>query len=109
MTTIYRPAPIKSVEQAEALDGKVVFLMSLRRTGEVYASCLHEDMTPGSWPERLEKPRRWDWTALVPIEAVEETARDISPEVGAYGPDDEIPEHYLGPARSRYVTPWEEA
>ena len=77
---------------------------------------------PDYWPVERCSCSRWEsegedrydpdmvgWTALVPIEAEKETARDISPEVGAYGSDDEIPEHYLGPPRTRYVTPWEEA
>lgn len=96
MTTLYRPVLIESAEQAAALPGKAVILVALKRTGEVHASHLHEDLTPDYWPDRLEEPRRWDWTALVPVEAEEEWGERAIAEG-----------EFISVAR--YVTPWEEA
>ena len=116
MTTIYVPRLIESAEQAEALPIGTVSTdfdsqgqprqASIRVRGGWY--CTGEVEADGSPWLAPHDVMAGDY-ALVPIEAEEETVRDISPEVGAYGPDDEIPEHYLGPPRTRYVTPWEEA
>ena len=107
MTTLYRPVLIESAEQAEALPVGTVgheppHLYAYIKKARNYWRGTGDDAA-------LTDYEMLPFTALVPIEAEEETVRDISPEVGAYGPDDEIPEHYLGPPRTRYVTPWEEA
>ena len=102
MTILYKPVKIETAEQAEALpEGSLV--RDVRsgfdyRARHALGGYLQADLDAGV-----------DVEALVHIEAEEEKVRDISPEVGAYGPDDEIPEHYLGPPRTRYTTPWEEA
>src|SRR5699024_504903 len=119
MTTIYVRHDVTTIAEVNAL----ALDEDQRENGAIV---LYEGSTcywSINWATRNEIPGRWydnsrdglqlvdgdEVAVLVPVEAEKETARDISPEVGAYGSDDEIPEHYLGPPRSRYVTPWEEA
>ena len=86
MTTLYRPVLIETAEQAEALPEGAI--------------ATHDE----HWPVVRCTPNRWEssardmehaelvgWTALVPIEAVEE---HVAPDAITY---------------TRYVTAWEEA
>ena len=99
MTTLYRPALIESAEQAEALPEGTI--------------ATHDE----HWPAVRCTPNRWEssardmkhadmvgWTALVPIEAEEET-REHPTRV------EERPESaYLQPVQQvRYKTRWETA
>ena len=86
MTALYRPVLIETAEQAEALPEGAI--------------ATHDE----HWPVVRCTPNRWEssacdmehaelvgWTALVPIEAVEE---HVAPDAITY---------------TRYVTAWEEA
>ena len=94
MTTLYHTVLIESAEQAEALpDGAVLI-----REGH-FAFQKYKGRFVSADPHDLPVGAAWEvigWTALVPIEAVEEMDTD----------------YYMGgdgsPMR-RYVTPWEEA
>ena len=100
MTTLYRPVLIESAEQAEALP--------------VGTTVTHPDYWPrekgnlqGSWEgpgDAMRNAEMVGWTALVPIEAEEET-REHPTRV------EERPESaYLQPVRQvRYKTRWETA
>ena len=107
---LYRPVLIETAEQAEALPGKAVILVALKRTGEVHASHLHGDLTPDYWPNRLEEPRRWDWTALVPVEAEEEVmpASRIAGRLTESGVEFTPDTGKVATWQRRYVTPWTE-
>lgn len=108
MTALYRPVLIESAEQAEALPlGTMAYLGEgatrhvahklqedcwIRTDmGDLYSPAQDDCMCPGIFPDT--------WTALVPIEAEEETHLHI----------------VRGAARTttadltRYVTPWGEA
>ena len=90
MTTLYKPVLIESAEQAEALP--------------VGTTVTHPDYWPrekanllGSWEgpgDAMQNVDMVGWTALVPIEAEEETLWSGS-------------RHLY--TQTRYVTPWEEA
>lgn len=106
MTTLYRPVLIESVEQAEALPPGTIAIPSDHRK-----DCADEQAGPSSPSVRLRcyEPgytwhSDWDgahngddlvgWTALVPIEAAEQTSdrrRLCDPEPDIF---------------TRYVTPW---
>ena len=107
MTTLYRPVLIESAEQAETLpEGTIMFLpagpyvWTARGPGgeflDHYGRPWHFENTQDDEP----------FTALVPIEAEEETREhprrhEKAPRAG---------EAYLRPATmTRLVTPWEEA
>ena len=95
MTTLFKPVLIESAEQAEALPvGTVV--KRARGSGIPEVAIKYDDDVDGeSWLGTLD--RYWSdhmmvgWTALVPVEAVEE---HVAPDAITY---------------SRYVTAWEEA
>ena len=99
MTVLYMPVRIESVEQAEALPIGTI----IECTGGVLVGVApHRKVEPGEWfggtgrrlstELHIETSNDWacEWTALVPIEAEEETA----------------PAPFSH--RTRFVTPWEE-
>ena len=104
MTALYRSVLIESAEQAEQLpDGAVLI-----REGH-FAFQKHAGRFVSADPHDLPVAHAWEvvgWTALVPIEAEEETREhprrhEKAPRAG---------EAYLRPATmTRLVTPWEEA
>lgn len=98
MTTLYKPVLIESSEQAEALDAGTLLIHD--RYAPLFVV---EDEDGKTLSLRRGSPSYMDvrnavgWTALVPIEAEEETCSvqtrgQISPEW-----------------RTRYFTPWEDA
>ena len=96
MTTLYRPVPIETTEQAEALPIGTVTLPPARHSGRAVATVKCDD---GLWRETGEEQsftdsEMLDEIALVPIEAEEGTD---TVQTGA--------EHSY--TRTRYVTPWE--
>ena len=95
MTSLYHTVLIESAEQAEALpDGAVLI-----REGH-FAFQKYKGRFVSADPHDLPVGAAWEvigWSALVPIEAEEET--------GAKG-DGMDEDFYL---THRYVTPWEEA
>lgn len=96
MTLIYVPRLIESAEQAEALpEGTVV------RWEDVVGVVL-DDCEVQVFGEDAERPVETlvGWTALVPIEAEEETHGYIK--YGRFGGEDSTG------TRTRLVTPWEE-
>ena len=103
MTTLYRPVRIESAEQAEALPvGTIAHTGMPRRPVHVAVRIERRDGDPRAWMEsmgvNLHSHRAMPgWTALVPIEAEEETR--IS----------ETRSRWRGFKESRLVTPWEEA
>lgn len=119
MTTLYRPVLIESAAQAEAFPVGTV-ARSHGSDGEPTHACLR--MANGWWctdetnddgtPFLVPHAGMVRDTALVPIEAEEETARPMKHPASclSFGPDDELPEWLFdGPPRTRLVTPWEEA
>lgn len=99
MTILYKPVLIESTEQAEALP-----IGTIAHRGAIAAVRVPEQTHVEPWRSAI---LGWDhrtaigWTALVPIEAEEET-RDHP---GIMLPTDP-PRH---PQQTRLVTPWEEA
>ena len=94
MTTVYVPRLIESAEQAEALPVGTV------ATSEDFAPEVFVKVGPNEWlgthgPGTMTDLTAVGWTALVPVEAEEET--------GAKG-DGMDEDFYL---TRRYVTPWE--
>lgn len=89
MTTIYVPRLIESAEQAEALpDGTVLTRQ------DHFAFQKHADQFVSADPHDLPTGAAWEvvgWTALVPIEAEEETIWSGT-------------RHLV--TQTRYVTPW---
>src|SRR5699024_7532417 len=98
MTTLYRPVLIESAEQAEALP-----IGTLATTGHIpriarKSRPVQWDSTGGSFGNRHMN----GWTALVPIEAEEET--------WLAGPDKPIVNgQRIDKTAHRWCTPWEEA
>ena len=97
MTTIYVPRLIESAEQAEALPIGTVAVRDYFNEGDDYHhyDCARK-IDPDTWLQILDHDEFGNvlvlgWTALVPIEAVEE---HVAPDAITY---------------SRYVTAWEEA
>ena len=89
MTTLYRPVLIESAEQAETLPDGAVLIREGHFAFQKYAG-----QFVSADPHDLPAGAAWEvvgWTALVPIEAVEE---HVAPDAITY---------------SRYVTAWEEA
>ena len=104
MTVIYIPRLIESAEQAEQLPEGAVLI----REGH-FAFQKYKGRFVSADPHDLPVGAAWEvigWTALVPIEAEEETREhprrhEKAPRTG---------EAYLRPATmTRLVTPWEEA
>ena len=94
MTTLYRPVLIESVEQAEHLP---VGTVAMHRIGPGAAVRVGYGLGWSMGGEEMSEHHSHmvGWTALVPIEAVEEMDTD----------------YYMGgdgPPMRRYVTPWEE-
>lgn len=104
MTIIYKPVPIESAEQAEALpDGTVV--VGYPRHDPDETTLMAEVKDHGRWSGEYPNYESNDsevvgLTALVPIEA-EEEFQDID----AYEATGHMRRHHL----TRYTTPWEEA
>lgn len=118
MTTLYRPVLIETTEQAEALPegtiaNRVLKFESIWETLEQPEVAVKTGRN--AWCSTAVDDDAWDWldrhlvgwTALVPIEAEEETDLpyfDLKPAIYA---------SILGVAprgpRTRLVTPWEEA
>ncbi|OFT62583.1 hypothetical protein HMPREF3159_03465 [Brachybacterium sp. HMSC06H03] len=106
MTTLYRPVLIESAEQAEALPfGTVAKRTKWRESGEQdYYSAVRVGYN--AWFTTSDTADRQDslsrhmvgWTALVPIEAVEE--REDTSEFDWDG--------FVVRESTRLVTPWEE-
>lgn len=101
MTTLYRPVPITSAEQAEALPDGAVLIRD-----EHFAFQKHADRFVTADPHDLpvaDASEVIGWTALVPIEAEEETQGwgFCTPACPRGDHDHESP--------TRLVTPWEEA
>lgn len=93
MTTLYRPVPIESAEQAEALPEGIVLIRD-----DHYAFQKDKGRFVSADPHDLPVAHAWEltgWTALVPIEAEEET-HSIQTR-GQTAPE----------WRTRLVTPWE--
>ena len=90
MTTLYRPVLIESVEQAEHLP---VGTVAMHRIGPGAAVRVGYGLGWSMGGEEMSEHHSHmvGWTALVPIEAVEEY---VAPDAITY---------------SRYVTAWEEA
>ena len=93
MTTLYKPVLIESAEQAEAL---ALGTIATREDYYPAEKWLHDtdDSRAVIWGDTVAPFDHEDmvgWTALVPIEAVEE---HVAPDAITY---------------SRYVTAWEEA
>lgn len=97
MITIYVPRLIESAEQAEALAPQTI-VIEYADDDVMWCAALAEGFRPRDLLP--ETGRRL--VALVPIEAEEEReeARSVSILHGGT---------YTRPARTRYVTPWEEA
>lgn len=95
MTTLYRPVLIESAEQAEALPRGTVATYG-EKSAKLTAHHVGNVVTPAdAWlvmDELMPSAEMIGWTALVPIEAEEETDAGLD----------------LTPLR-RLVTPWEEA
>lgn len=102
MTTLYRPVLIETAEQAEALpEGTVAVLEEF--APEVFVKDGYSWLgTHG--PGGFTNVSAVGLTALVPIEAEEETRPDTS----AIRPWGETTPDPL-PEQTRYVTPWEQA
>lgn len=113
MITIYVPRLIESAEQAEALpEGTVANrVLTFESTWDTVTQPeVAVKIGVNAWYSTAVDADAWDWldrhlvgwTALVPIEAEEEReeARSVSILHGGT---------YTWPARTRYVTPWEEA
>lgn len=106
MTTVYIPRLIETVADAEGLpDGTVI---------------THPEHWPlekfqGGWEgcdTRWGHPQVVGWTALVPVEAVEEWATDESlrrwSEDGVYSsPENVLRDGWTAPPVRRLVTPWQ--
>ena len=94
MTTLYKPVKIESAEQAEALPRGTVATYG-EKSAKLTAHHVGHVGTRGDvWlciGEFMPNADMVGWTALVPIEAVEEY---VAPDAITY---------------SRYVTAWEEA
>ncbi len=90
MTVLYKPVLIESAEQAEALPVGTVATHDAHMPLEKWSDP-EEGATWGYLDESIEHADLVGWTALVPIEAVEE---HVAPRLITY---------------SRYVTAWEEA
>lgn len=93
MSTLYRPVPIKTAEQAEALPEGSILLTAYGPAGRDHR---------GDWWVGLSKVHpnlMRDRTALVPVEA-EEEFQDID----TYEASGHMRRHHL----TRYTTPWEE-
>ena len=103
MTTIYKPVLIESAEQAEALPIGTVALYTAALPQDMTALVLGGDGIDGpGWQDEHEiKEHEYviGWTALVPIEAEEETHLHIV-RSGARTTTADL---------TRLVTPWEEA
>ena len=108
MATLYKPVPIESAEQAEALpEGAIMFLpagpyvWTARDPGgeflDHYGRPWHFENTQDDEP----------FTALVPIEADEESQRTYALAASTF-PGLSWPEQHDAWKR-RLVTPWEEA
>ena len=105
MITLYRPVLIESAEQAEALPIGTL----ARHDDHMPVEKWRDEDGSAHWgyiEESVEVDLLRGWTALVPIEAEEETREhprrhEKAPRAG---------EAYLRPATmTRLVTPWEEA
>ena len=101
MTTLYRPVLIESAEQAEELP---IGTVAARHDGDWHDAAVK--LFGGAWREASAED--WvvsgvevvGWTALVPIEAEEET-KTVSTSDGKW--------HVGNGHWTRLVTPWEEA
>lgn len=98
MTTLYRPVLIESAEQAEALP---LSTRAIRPDGQA-AARLDGVSEGGQWTSKLRLYAHDEvigWTALVPIEAEEETTGALVNRAGDIRWEES----------RRLVTPWEEA
>lgn len=97
MTTLYKPVLITTTEQAEALPEGTVAICAEDWPVEKSGGLWGRQGYPSSFLADT-----GDWTALVPVEAEEETteAGGVSLLHGST---------LTWPARTRLVTPWEEA
>lgn len=101
MTTLYRPVLIESAEQAEALPEATVAVHPDHWPREKFQSVWQE--CDGLW----DNSAMVGWTALVPIEAEEETTHEMRTSRGV---ENFAPSHGILPVPSRrLVTPWEDA
>ena len=106
---IYVPRLIESAEQAEALPA---FTVARYIDGDVRAAIKTIDgiweSIPGFYGEEAHFSEDFiGWTALVPIEAEEETTHEMRTSRGV---ENFAPSHGIFSAPSRrLVTPWEEA
>lgn len=94
MTTLYRPVLIESAEQAEALPEGTIIIHAENYPQEKFAGLWGRERNSSASLAEEE-----GWSALVPIEAEEETRHGL---VGLIVPDAPYDER-------RLVTPWEEA
>ena len=108
MTTIYIPQRIETAEQANALPMGTVATSGQHESFGPFAAIRTGDVpdwymttAPDTWADNAEVI---GWTALVPIEAEEETRPDTS----AIRPWGETTPDPL-PEQTRYVTRWENA
>ena len=107
MTTLYKPVLIESAAQAEALPvGTVATDLGAR----IVSAAVRTDVGLGWFVSGDEMTDTHEhlvgWTALVPIEAEEETTRA---EPFADGTIHVSPQYWRDEPSRRIVTPWEEA
>ena len=105
MTTLYRPVLIESAEQAEALP---IGTLAILPDGLCHRQILTKTNNgPGPWEVDMHgypHVALLGWTALVPIEAKEETTHAIG------GRTVHVSKRHTRPVPSRrLVTPWEAA
>lgn len=103
MTTLYRPVLIESAEQANALPRGTVATSGHYESFGPFAAIRTGDVpdwymttAPDTWADNAELI---GWTALVPIEAEEETTGALVNRVG----------EIAWQTQTRLITPWEEA
>ncbi|MFI8778238.1 hypothetical protein ACIGH6_14295 [Brachybacterium paraconglomeratum] len=107
--TMYVPRLIESAEQAEALPRGTVATYG-EKSAKLTAHHVGNVVTPAdAWlvmDELMPSAEMIGWTALVPIEAEEETTRA---EPFADGTIHVSPQYWRDEPSRRLVTPWEEA
>ena len=101
MTTLYKPVLIESAEQAEALpEGTII----------THADNYPQEKFGGLWGREgnssASLAEEEGWTALVPIEAEEESTREFRGSNGTWHMTSPVDVHES--PHTRYVTPWQE-